>query len=198
MCHLARYQNFFDMDLLHWRHRAAMLGVKAIALYALVQLAHFWQLLLRVNPIDPQAAAHFCFFDGVTCTRSIAECYLWLVKCLNIVTQGAYCIKLLPEKNSGYFKATRSWQAPLRHANKRSMLIPVTRSTQCVAECAKCGFSGQANTTLVHPRSSVFHRPMAVRITLRATSSQDSSRNIHATGLLHTEIVWHTSQSPHR
>ena len=33
---------------MHWRHRAAMLGVKAIALYALVRLAHFWQLLLRV------------------------------------------------------------------------------------------------------------------------------------------------------
>ena len=28
------------------------------------------------------------------------------------------------------------------------MLIPMTHSTQCVAECAKCGFSGQANTTL--------------------------------------------------
>ena len=27
------------------------------------------------------------------------------------------------------------------------MLIPVTPPTQCVAECAKCGFSGQANTT---------------------------------------------------
>ena len=27
------------------------------------------------------------------------------------------------------------------------MLIPVTHLTQCVAECAKCGFSGQANTT---------------------------------------------------
>ena len=27
------------------------------------------------------------------------------------------------------------------------MLIPVTHPTQCVAECAKCGFSGQANTT---------------------------------------------------
>ena len=40
------------------------------------------------------------------------------------------------------------------------MLIPVTHSTQCVAECAKCGFSEQANTTLVHPRSSVFHRPI--------------------------------------
>ena len=40
------------------------------------------------------------------------------------------------------------------------MLIPVTHSTQCVAECAKCGFSGQANTTLVQPRSSVFHRPI--------------------------------------
>ena len=26
------------------------------------------------------------------------------------------------------------------------MLIPVTPPTQCVAECAKCGFSGQANT----------------------------------------------------
>ena len=25
------------------------------------------------------------------------------------------------------------------------MLIPVTHPTQCVAECAKCGFSGQAN-----------------------------------------------------
>ena len=28
------------------------------------------------------------------------------------------------------------------------MLIPVTHPTQCVAGCAKCGFSGQANTTL--------------------------------------------------
>ena len=27
------------------------------------------------------------------------------------------------------------------------MLIPVTHPTQCIAECAKCGFSGQANTT---------------------------------------------------
>ena len=27
------------------------------------------------------------------------------------------------------------------------MLIPVTHPTQCVAECAKCGFNGQANTT---------------------------------------------------
>ena len=27
------------------------------------------------------------------------------------------------------------------------MLIPVTHPTQCVAECAKCGFSGQTNTT---------------------------------------------------
>ena len=40
------------------------------------------------------------------------------------------------------------------------MLIPVIHSTQCVAECAKCGFSGQANMTMVHPRSSVFHRPI--------------------------------------
>ena len=51
--------------------------------------------------------------------------------------------------------------------DKRSMLIPVTHSTQCVAECAKCGFSEQANTTLVQPRS--FYGPiarsnMAVRI----------------------------------
>ena len=27
------------------------------------------------------------------------------------------------------------------------MLIPVTHPTQCVAECAKCGFSGLANMT---------------------------------------------------
>ena len=27
------------------------------------------------------------------------------------------------------------------------MLMPVTHPTQCVAECAKCGFSGQANKT---------------------------------------------------
>ena len=40
------------------------------------------------------------------------------------------------------------------------MLIPVTHSTQCVAECAKCEFSGQANTTLVQARSLVFHHPI--------------------------------------
>ena len=40
------------------------------------------------------------------------------------------------------------------------MFIPVTHSTQCVAEYAKCGFSGQAKRPWVHPRSSVFHRPI--------------------------------------
>ena len=57
------------------------------------------------------------------------------------------------------------------------MLIPVTHSPQCFAECAKCGFSGQANTNLVQPPS--FYGPiaqsnMAVRITLH--TSQGSSR----------------------
>ena len=52
------------------------------------------------------------------------------------------------------------------------MLIPVTHSTQCVTECAKCGFSGQANTTFVQPQS--FYGPitrsnMAVRITLHTS-----------------------------
>ena len=44
-----------SIDLMHWRHRAAMLGVKAIALYALLrQLAHFWQLLLRIILLTPK------------------------------------------------------------------------------------------------------------------------------------------------
>ena len=43
----------FPIDLMHWRHRAAMLGVKAIALYALLRLAHFWQLLFRVILLTP-------------------------------------------------------------------------------------------------------------------------------------------------
>ena len=38
-CHLLpvyMYAKYVTIDLMHWRHRAAMLGVKAIALYALV------------------------------------------------------------------------------------------------------------------------------------------------------------------
>ena len=72
------------------------------------------------------------------------------------------------------------------------MLIPVTHSTQYVAECAKCRFSGQANTTLVQPRISVFHRPNPIW-----PSELDYTRARIRAGFLCTEIVWHTSQSPH-
>ena len=64
------------IDLMHWPHHAAMLGVKAIALYALVicdhvRLAHFWQLLikLRVILLTPKARAPW-YYD-VICIRSI-------------------------------------------------------------------------------------------------------------------------------
>ena len=62
------------------------------------------------------------------------------------------------------------------------MLIPVTHPTQCVAECAKCGFSGQANTTWGPSRVQWVHRPngpqfnMAVRI----TSEHAYRRNVRA------------------
>ena len=86
------------------------------------------------------------------------------------------------------------------------MLIPVTHPTQCVAECAKCGFSGQANTTWGPSRVQWVHRPngpqfnMAVRITSEHAYRRNvwaRIRAVHVIGLLHTEIVWHTSQSPH-
>ena len=68
------------------------------------------------------------------------------------------------------------------------MLIPVTHSTQCVAECANCGFSGQANTTLVPFTEfsvpspdpiwpSELHRRIHARARIRA---------VHATGLFDT------------
>ena len=82
------------------------------------------------------------------------------------------------------------------------MLIPVTHPTQCVAECAKCGFSGQANTTwgpsTDRPNDPQFN--MAVRITSEHTCARNAQariRAIYVIGLLHTEIVWDTSQSPH-
>ena len=48
-----------------------------------------------------------------------------------------------------------------------------------------------------------FHSPngpqfnMAVRITSEHTYARARIRAVHVIGLLHTEIVWHTSQSPH-
>ena len=86
------------------------------------------------------------------------------------------------------------------------MLISVTHPTQCVAECTKCGFSGQANTTRGPSMDSVGPSPkrspinMAVRITSEHTYARNARariRAIHVIGLLHTEIVWHTSQLPH-
>ena len=76
------------------------------------------------------------------------------------------------------------------------MLIPVTHPTQCVAECAKCGYSGKVNTTW-GPSASVVHRPngpqfnMAVRITSEHTYAQNARARIqavHVIGLLHKEI----------
>ena len=49
------------------------------------------------------------------------------------------------------FKLTYTLKPHIRHHRVYGMgtsgvlLIPVTPPTQCVAECAKCGFSGQAN-----------------------------------------------------
>ena len=76
------------------------------------------------------------------------------------------------------------------------MLIPVTHPTHCVAECAKCWFSGQANTTWGPSTESVVHRPIQygrpnyIRAYVRTKcTSQNSSRRLHVIGLLHTEIV---------
>ena len=60
------------------------------------------------------------------------------------------------------------------------LLIPVTHPTQCVAECAKCGFSGQANTTLgPSPKRSPiqYGHPNYIGAYLRTKcTSQNSSR----------------------
>ena len=72
------------------------------------------------------------------------------------------------------------------------MLFPVTHSTHCVAECAKCGFSGQANTTLVQPRSLVYHHPIQYGL-----PNYIKTRARIRAGFLRTEIVLHTRQSPH-
>ena len=93
------------------------------------------------------------------------------------------------------------------------MLIPVTPPTQCVAECAKCRFSGQATqaNTAWGPSTDLIpwvHCPngpqfkMAVRVTSEHTYARNARARIRAVqllGLLHTEVVWHrdTSQSPH-
>ena len=81
------------------------------------------------------------------------------------------------------------------------MLIPVIHPTQCAAECAKCGFSGQANTTLgPSPKRSPiqYDRPNFIGAFVRTKcTSQNSIRTCYVIGLLHTEIVWHTSQPPH-
>ena len=80
------------------------------------------------------------------------------------------------------------------------MLIPVTPPTQCVAECAKCGFSG-ANE---HSLGSIAQTGPQSEMTVKVTSERTHARNarvriraMHVIGLLHTEAVWHTSQSLH-
>ena len=78
------------------------------------------------------------------------------------------------------------------------MLIPVTHPTQCVAECAKCGFSGQANTTRgpstelemgPSPKRSPiqYGRPNYIGAYVRTKKAR--IRAVHVIGLLHTEIV---------
>ena len=79
------------------------------------------------------------------------------------------------------------------------MLIPVTHPTQCVAECTKCGFSGKANTAW-GPSPTSPQSKMAVRLTsehMYAQNARARIRAMHVIGLLHTEVVWHTSQSLH-
>ena len=61
------------IDLMHWRHHAAMLGVWAIALYALVICD--WHIsdncIYMHNPIDPQGRAPWDY--DVICIRSIVS-----------------------------------------------------------------------------------------------------------------------------
>ena len=76
------------------------------------------------------------------------------------------------------------------------LLIPVTHPTQCITECAKCGFSGQANTTW--GPSTEFGRSIAQTVpsSIWPSELQRSIRThemhepaVHVIGLLHTEIV---------
>ena len=69
------------------------------------------------------------------------------------------------------------------------VLIPVTHPTQCVAECAKCGFCRQANTAWgpSPKRSPIQHgRPNYNG----ATYARNARVRIRA---VHTEVVWHIS-----
>ena len=74
------------------------------------------------------------------------------------------------------------------------MLIPVTHFTQYVAECAKCGFSGQASEHDPGPPTE-FSVPSLDPIwpsELHYARRRARIRAViymYATGLLHTEIV---------
>ena len=61
------------------------------------------------------------------------------------------------------------------------------------------GLAGKRTRLWVHlPNGPQFN--MAVRITSEHTYTRNARariRAVHVIGLLHTEIVWHTSQSPH-
>ena len=70
------------------------------------------------------------------------------------------------------------------------ILIPMTPPTKYVTECAKCGFSGQANTVL--GPSPKFK--MDIRVTLKqmyARNARARIRAMHVIGFLHAEVVWH-------
>ena len=80
------------------------------------------------------------------------------------------------------------------------MLIPVTPPTQYVAEYAKCGFSGQANMTWGPSPKRYPQFNMAILVTLKHAYAQNARARIwtvYVIWLLHTEVVWHTNQSPH-
>ena len=81
---------------------------------------------------------------------------------------------------------------PLQHGDWRSYVDPreaATHPTQCVAECAKCRFSGQANTIWGPPtdRSNGPQFNMAVRITSEHTCARNAQARIRA-------IVWYTTR----
>ena len=74
-----------DIDLMHWRHHAAMLGVKAFALYALVRLAHFWQLLLRVILLTPKRQRTSVSLMAWRHMHKVYMIVTWVFKCSGIM-----------------------------------------------------------------------------------------------------------------
>ena len=116
---------------MHWCHRAAMLGVKAIALYALVicdqrATGTFLTTAFTRNPIDPQARAPWDY--DVICIRSIHikrgfcflitflstkyECHKWM--CWPCFAT-KYLTYLPASLSSWYFRCWGAWSAGPGH-----------------------------------------------------------------------------------